>query len=195
MFLKVTTPPATEPITLAEAKIHLRVDPDITDEDALITDLIVQAREYVEEATNRALITQTLEYTLDDFPADSTAIWLPKFPVTSVTSVKYLDEDGVEQTLSSLLYIVDTSSDYDFARIALIDDEVWPTTDDRIATVTIKFVAGQAAEATVKRSIIGAMMLIIADSYENRQDSSMVSLTTIPRSADRILRQFRIHSF
>lgn len=195
MFLKVTTPPATEPITLAEAKIHLRVDPDITDEDALIADLIVQSREYVEEATNRALITQTLEYTLDDFPLDSQSIWLPKFPVTVVNSIKYLDEDAIEQTLDASLFIVDISSDYDFARIALIDDEVWPTTDDRIATVTIEFVAGQATEATVKRSIIGAMMLIIADSYENRQDSSMVSLTTIPRSADKILRQFRIHSF
>lgn len=195
MFLKVTTPPATEPITLAEAKIHLRVGPDIIDEDLLITNLIVQAREYVEEATNRALITQTLEYTLDDFPLDSQSIWLPKFPVTAVNSIKYLDEDAVEQTLDPSLFIVDTSSDYDFARIALIDDEVWPTVDDRIATVTIEFVAGEATEADVKRSIIGAMMLIIADSYENRQDSSMVSLTTIPRSADRILRQFRIHSF
>ena len=52
------TPPAAEPLTLAEAKLHLRVDADITDDDSLITALIVTARQQAEHRTGRSLVSQ-----------------------------------------------------------------------------------------------------------------------------------------
>ena len=92
MSLTLIAAPILEPMTLAEAKLHLRVDG--TDEDDLITALIVAARRRAEHLLTRALITQTWELTLDEFPAAD--IQLPKPGVLSIVSVKYLDSAGVE---------------------------------------------------------------------------------------------------
>ena len=74
--------PASEPLALADAKAHCRVDH--TDDDALITALIVAAREQAEHETGRALVTQTWELVHDAFPE---AFVLRKPPVASVTSI------------------------------------------------------------------------------------------------------------
>src|SRR5690348_16556758 len=105
MSLRLIADPATEPVSLAEAKAHLRVT--ASDEDALISALIIAAREAAEHELGRALITQTWEKTLDLFPD---AIELTNPPVQSVASVQYLDIDGVEQTLSSVSYTLDNAS-------------------------------------------------------------------------------------
>src|SRR5260370_28067499 len=121
--LVVVTPPAVEPITLDEAKLHLRVTG--TDDDAYITGLITAARQYIEKEQNRAFITQTLLQTCDAFPDLPNAtlkFFIPTYsvesylaraislmsgplrlyrpPLVSVTSVTYLDQNGVQQTLA-----------------------------------------------------------------------------------------------
>ncbi len=92
MGLKLITGPTEEPVSLAEAKAQLREK--TTDNDTEITSLIPRARQYVEDFTHRALITQTWELALDAFPA--WAICVPKAPLASVTSIQYVDVDGGE---------------------------------------------------------------------------------------------------
>jgi len=93
MKFKVVTPVATEPVTLAEARLQCKVDADDTTHDALITGLITAAREFAEHYTGRALAPQTLEAALDAF-TDDDYIDLPMPPVSSVTSIKYTDTAG-----------------------------------------------------------------------------------------------------
>ena len=105
MSLFLVTAPTKEPVSLADAKTHLRVDVD--DENDLIASLIVAAREYVETFTHRALVTQTWDLKLDQFPCRGEAIWLPKPPASSVTSITYTATDGTSTTWSSALYTTD----------------------------------------------------------------------------------------
>ena len=112
MPLTLTTPPATEPITLAEANLHLKVD--TTDDDSLITRLIAAARARAEWHTGRAFITQTWTLHLDAWPACG-IIELPLPPLQSVTSIVTTARDDSATTLDPSLTIVDTAA----ARIAL----------------------------------------------------------------------------
>jgi uncharacterized phiE125 gp8 family phage protein len=89
------TAPTDEPITLEDAKTHLRETG--TDEDDLILSLIQAAREYVETFTSRALMPQTWYWKADRFPVCE-PVWLPRPPLVSITSVSYVDETGATQT-------------------------------------------------------------------------------------------------
>jgi uncharacterized phiE125 gp8 family phage protein len=101
MGLKLVTPPAIEPVTLAEAKAHLRLDTE--SDDGYVPALITAARERVELFLRRALITQVFECTVDDFPAHDRAIDLPRPPLQSVEWIKYPDTAAVLQTLDPVL--------------------------------------------------------------------------------------------
>lgn len=164
IYSKVTTDPAAEPVLLAEAKMHLRVDND--EENALISILSQAAREMVEQRIGRSLITQTRTIKMDYFPRESDTIYLPYGPVISVTSITYVDENEVLQTLSSALYTVDTASD--IARIVI--DDSWPSTEDDINVVTIVYQAGYGASSSyVPKPLKQAIYLLVAHLYENRQ--------------------------
>ncbi|NSW92315.1 MAG: phage head-tail connector protein [Firmicutes bacterium] len=166
MALKLITPPSIEPITLEEAKAHIRVDG--ADEDILITSLITTAREYCESFQNRAYITQVWELILDAFPASPFNI--PRPPLQSVDSIKYTDSDGLETTFDSTNYIVDTDSEP--GRVALATGIVWPSmTLKSIGGVKIRFTAGYGDAAAVPMMIKQAMLLLIGHWYENREAS------------------------
>ncbi len=117
---RLITAPAVEPVTLAEARLHLRVID--TSEDTLITSLIVAAREYCENFTGRKLIQQTWDLILDAFPADGVS--LTYAPTMTIDSVTYLDTNGSSQVLSSALYVTDTFG----APGWLVPVTVWPGT-------------------------------------------------------------------
>src|SRR6266581_3064757 len=151
--LVVVAPPAAEPVTLDEAKLHLRIIG--TDDDAYITGLITLSRQFVEKEQNRAFISQTLRQTCDSFPDLPNAtlkFFIPTYsvesylaravslmsgplrlyrpPLISVTSVTYLDQSGNLQTLAQNPaaglpgYIVDTDSEP--ARLAPANNLPWP---------------------------------------------------------------------
>lgn len=168
----VSSGPASEPISLTEAKLWLKVD--VTADDNLITDLITSARKFVERQTNTAMITQTIVEKFDAFPQGSinaeAIIRLAVSPVQSVTSITYIDTDGTSQTLSSANYVVDTTSRP--ARIGLDSTQFWPSTIAEVDAVTITYVAGYTAtsDANFPAELLDAMYLIIASRYENRQD-------------------------
>lgn len=141
MAWKVTTEPDAEPapISLTEAKLHLRVTSSADDE--LITALIRAAREWCELFQNRAFVTQTITLTLDRFP---NVFEIPKPPLQSVSSIKYIDTAGVQQTLDPSVYDVDTVSEP--GRIALAYGQSWPSIRGDINSVEVIYVAGYATK-------------------------------------------------
>lgn len=168
MALKLVTVPTTEPLSLTEAKLHLRVT--AADEDDLITALITVAREWCEHYQNRAYLTQTWDLTLDAWPSKPRATWIeiPLPPLQSVTSLTYLDSAGVSATMAAADYIVDTASEP--GRLALGYGENWPTVTLRpVAAITVRFVAGHLASGLVPASVKQAMKLLIGHWFENRE--------------------------
>lgn len=186
MGLKLVTGPAVEPVTLAEAKAHLRVTG--TDEDALVSALIVAARSFAEECTGRAFVTQTWDYVLDAFPC--AAFELPKAPLQSVTSVSYVDTDGATQTLDSGLYKVDAITDP--GRIAPAYGETWPSTRAEENAVTIRFVAGYGLAAAVPQPIKQALLLMTGQQFEHREATAEGSWSRLPLGVDALLGLYRV---
>jgi uncharacterized phiE125 gp8 family phage protein len=176
---RITTP--TEPITLAEAKLHLRVDD--TAEDSLITALISAARETCEDRIEGTVPVTGWRLTLDAFPD---AIKLPRGPVASVESVKYIDDDGVEQTLSPLDYLVDTASMQGY--IVPAYGKAWPETRGQINAVTVEYTAGSAA---AQHALKAWMLLAIGEMFANRE-ASAERPAVAHGFADRLLDPFRV---
>lgn len=163
------TPPSTEPISLAEARLHLRIDESVTNEDALVQSLVTATRQWGENFTGRAFITQTWQEKLDRFCG---RLVLPKAPVASVTSITYLDTTGATQTLSSSLYRVSLPTG-PFAGPATIEPEygeTWPMTRAVDNAVTVTYVAGYGAKgADVPAAILAALKLRLGTLYEHRE--------------------------
>lgn len=163
MAILLITPPASEPVTLQEAKDHLRVD--VTEDDSLIENLLIpSARQSVETYLRRSLLEQTWELSLDCFDGD---IKLPNPPLQSVTSIKYIDVYGVEQTLAASEYTVHTQNEPGL--ITLAYDKSWPSIRAVKNAVKVRYVTGYADADSVPAPIKSAMLLLIGHLYENRE--------------------------
>jgi uncharacterized phiE125 gp8 family phage protein len=200
MALTLITPPAVEPLTLAEAKAHLRVD--TTDDDDLISALLTASRSFCEEWTGRAFVTQTWELVLDDFPTDLNAdeIEIPRPPLRSVTSIKYDDETGLEHTLATDQYEVDDISQPGWV---VPVDAGWPVALwEGINAVRIRFVAGYAPGANspdtfadnIPGAIKAAIRLYLGQLYDQREDIVVGTIVNrVPSgSVQSLLRNFRV---
>lgn len=166
MALSLFTAPSLEPLTTAEAKLHLRVDGST--DDALIDTLIAAARQYVEGFTHRPLLRQTWDDKRDGFPCSGEPIWLQLPPVSSVTSITYIDPNGVTQTWSSSLYDTDLPAGpyAQMARISPAYGQYYPQTRDVMNAVVIRFVCGYGTTAaTVPEAIRAAIKLLIGHWY------------------------------
>jgi uncharacterized phiE125 gp8 family phage protein len=172
MTLIVITAPATEPVTLAEAKLHCKVDG--TEDDALITALIAAARQQAEHRTGRALITQTLEVVLDAFPD---AVKLPMPPAVSITSIKYIDMVGVQQTLDTSAYSLDKDSQPGWVTPAY--DTNWPETYNVPNAVRVRYVAGYGTAADVPQSIKAWILMAVAALYTQREGIAVGNMNTV----------------
>lgn len=166
--------PASEPLALADAKAHCRVDH--TDDDALITALIVAAREQAEHETGRALVTQTWELVHDAFPE---AFVLRKPPVASVTSIKYLDSaTGVEQTLDPADYLLDNASEPGYVVPAY--GKAWPDSYGVPNAVRCRYVCGYGNAAAVPQAIKQWMLLAIGTMYAQRETFATGTVANLP---------------
>lgn len=172
MRLTLVTAPATEPITLAEAKLHLRVDG--TAEDDAITLAISLARQEAENRLGRALITQTWRMYLDQFPP--TMLEFPKPPLQSVSSVTYIDPDGAEQTVVASDYVVDVSGEK--GRLYLDWDASWPSIRAEPNAVRVEFVAGYGAASAVPATFRAWMLMRIGDHYAHREGTITGTIAT-----------------
>lgn len=189
MGYDLITAPAVEPITLGEARAHLRIT--ATDEDWLIQAYIIAARRRAEDITNRRFITQTLDWHLDFFPG--WGLELPFGKLQSITSVKYVDTAGVQQTLDSSKYLVDAKSDP--GRLTPAYGEVWPSTREQMNAVTIRFVCGYGLADAVPWEIRAAMLLMIGHLYNNREDVTDFQSFMLPNGAEALLAPYRIWRF
>lgn len=186
--LNQVTAPTVEPITLAYAKQHLRVDD--TADDSYITALIVAARLYAEKQTKRALITQTWDMRIDQFSYFSRReIIVPLPPLQSVTYIQYVDTAQATQTLATSVYVVDIYQKP--ARIYPAFAQYWPATLPLQNSVTIRFIAGYGADGSfVPMTIIQGMLLLISHWYENREPiiaERGVTPAEIPMTVDALL--------
>lgn len=181
----VTTAPASEPISLATAKAHLRVE--IDDDNTYISALITAARDVAEMETKRALMPQTVEAKYPAWPDEGDSIWLPRPPMTSVTGVYYYDENGTEQTLSSGAYIADTASAP--GMVTLKPNYSWPALESsRALPIRVRYVVGYADAASVPSSIIAGMLLLIGHWYRNREEVTTGAMSKLPMGAEQLFR-------
>ena len=187
--LTVTTEPSVEPITLAEAKLHLRVDH--SHEDDYITSLIVSARKEAENYTRRAFVNTTFRLSMDHWPR---VIYLPRGKVQSVTSVKYYDTNGTQQTLATSVYDVDTDSEP--GRIVEAYNQSWPDYRDIVNTIQVVYVAGYgAAAANVPDNVKQAIKIYTGHLYENREVTiSGTIIAEIPLAYRALLDPVRMES-
>ena len=185
--LRVTTPATAEPLSLAEAREHLRVDH--FDDDGVITGCILAARQHIENVTGLALVTSTWTMTLDDFPPVE-LITLPREPVQSVSAVRYYNEAGVLTTWSTTAWETDLYSMP--PRLRPRDGYDWPDTADVLGAVQVEFVAGYGGPQAVPQPIMQAMRLLVGHFYENREASVVgTSAAPLPFAVDALLAPYR----
>ncbi|RWB65659.1 head-tail connector protein [Mesorhizobium sp.] len=159
----VTTPATAEPVTLVEAKRQVRVDFD--DEDDYLTDLISVARNHAEKYCNVYLAQQTVSVKADNW---CDMAHLPVYPVQSVTSIAYVDSLGASQTLANTVYELRDS------KIVLKYGQYWPT-QQQGSLITLTAVVGFTQ---VDPDVKHAILLRIADLYENRESASEPAWTS-----------------
>lgn len=188
MPLKRTSDAATEPVTTAEMKLHLRVDHDA--EDDLIDSLVKAARQLLEDQTGRAFITQTWQLTLDKWPA-SRVLRLPRPPLVSVTHIKYYDTHGELQTVSSDDYEVHTNAEP--GRITTAYGEYWPSLYAVEEAITVTYVAGYGGAAAVPDGIKAAIKFLAAHWYRNREAALEAQQYEVPLAVDSLVHQFKVY--
>lgn len=190
-YSKTTVGPLVEPVDIDDiAKVDLKVDS--TEEDELITILIQAAREYVEDRTQRSLITQTRVMKLDYFPR-STELTLPFGPVQTVTTIEYYDSNGDLVPLAAGDYWVDVDSK--IARVVIKNS--WPSTFDQPNAVVITYECGYGLTGDdVPAPLRKAILLLVGHFYENRQNvivsGSPTGVVEIPFGAEVLLAPYVI---
>ncbi|NCC76950.1 MAG: hypothetical protein EOM08_11010 [Clostridia bacterium] len=175
-MLKLVTAPTVEPVTLSEVKAQAVIGHDM--DDALLSVMISAAREHGESLTGRSWAPKTLEVVLDRFPVSG--IDLPASPVTAVTSIKYFDVDGAEQTMPESGYYVDTESLV--GRVVPGSD--WPETADRPNAVRVRYEAGFPA-GSIPPALKQWLLIRVATLYEHREALTMVSNNRLVLPLDR----------
>ena len=189
MILTTITAPAELAVSVAEAKAHSYISTD--DEDALITSKLKTAISDVETLVGVALVTQTLEARWEEWPEQGYLL-LPRYPLVSVSSVKYTDSAGTEQTWSSDNYAVDVYSEP--GRIWLNSGCSWPTAGLCPGpSIAVRYVAGFGDAADVPDALKSAVLLYFGDLYEHREKTVLqpgVTKATVD-AAESLVRNWR----
>lgn len=160
----IASPPTVEPVTVDEFKLFARID--TTEEDSVISLMLVAVREAAEKYLGRALLNQTIYYTLDKWPGRS--VELPYPPLVSVDGVYLLKEDGSYTEYSAENYFVVTEGIP--GSIQLKPGSVTPSnTDVDFAGYQIRYTAGYGTTAAdVPSAIRQAILVWATNAYENR---------------------------
>lgn len=187
MSLTLSSAPAAAALDwAADIRPGLRLDSD--DEKAWVEQLLVPAvSSWAETITGRALITQTWALKMPCFPG-SGRITIPKPPLQSITSITYVDADGVTQTWDASLWTNDAPSGdrAAHAHVWPAYGESYPTSRGEPDDVTITFVCGYGdAYTDVPSALRLAMLLVLADRFEHREAAvAGVSIQAVPMGAE-----------
>lgn len=189
----------TEPLSLDEAREHLRIDPYGSPpehpDDSYVRALISTARAFCEEHTRRALATKTIDVVYDSW--SDNGLVLPLSPVQTLVSVKYYDQDGALQTLATTVYGFDIYRRQIYLKIG----QTWPQLSSEpnpiIVTANVGYTNGQSPDTyPLPPPIKSAMKLIIGSLYENRQEdqlgSTRISFNSLPLGVYNLLQPYRM---
>lgn len=171
--MPLITAPSAEPVTLTDAKLHLRVDH--SDDDTLIASLITAARQQAEHRTGRRFGVQTWQRAYDAFPAWS--LMLPDPPVIEIVSIKYDDQDGAEQTLAPADYRLRPHSEPG----VVLPVKAWPTAAAEPGAVRVTYRCGVDATDARWQSLRAWMLLAIGTWYAQREAAGPVQTHALPR--------------
>ena len=187
--LRLKTAPTLTPVSLAEAKTHLRLDSSFTADDDYITTLINVATSAAENYTNLAIMEQSWYLDIDAFP-DYFNLLKGTLRVLTINSITYSDENNASQTLASSNYFADGSIKP--ARIYFAPDATIPSTYDKPNAVNVDFTLGFTAASQVPAPIKQAVLLMVGTYYETRQTVSDRTYKEIPQSAEFLLMPYRV---
>lgn len=148
--------PTFEPVTLEEAKKQCEIAAGVDYHDSHLMGVIQQARETVEDDTGLAIGTGTYTWKFTDWPCTDYFEIPGVRPVTSITSIVYVDSGGTSQTWSTSDYVLETSTVTPIVRLAHL--ATWPTLRGDINGITVTMVAGYATRLSVTRQIKEAVL-------------------------------------
>jgi uncharacterized phiE125 gp8 family phage protein len=160
------TAPASEPVTVAEAKDHLELLPSDNHHDAKLARTIQLGRERVENDTSCVLITQTYKLRLRDFPEESKPIQIGIRPVSSISSITYYDDSNVQQTLATSVYGLDAREQL----IYLKYDQEWPSYASQHNGIEVSMTVGYGTAANVPAIFKQLILLQVGMYFEDRGD-------------------------
>ena len=191
MALSLVTDVTSEPVSVDDQKVHLRLDSDA--DDAYVARCIKAARQWIEGQTKRAIMPQTWDYSIDfgwphrygfhriDYPLNPVAV--ESSPI--VDSVTYVDDDGNSQTLAVSQYTVVARTNNSYLVPAF--DVTWPTVRNVPNAITVRFVAGYS---TVPEDLNRAVMILAGYYYEIRETGA-----DAPESVEALISPFRAATF
>jgi uncharacterized phiE125 gp8 family phage protein len=185
--IQILTPPASLPISLDEAKEHLRVT--FNDEDTFISRLIGSATERVENLTGRALIDREVKVSQRLFYPS----WkLPLYPFKSETELTYYDEEAnALQTVDAGAYSV--TNFFPYGCFVNMMGDTLPSVYDRQDGVSFTYVAG---EETIPQSLLHAILLLVGDGYERREEAiSGTIIARIPEGVNSLIRPWKLGGY
>lgn len=199
MRFALATAADAAPISLEQAKVHLRVD--IDEQDDMIEGYLAAAVSYLEEICNRSFISSTWDFYLDDdwpwildFETNRhlQMIEVPKAALVSVTSITYVDTSGVTQTLASNQYVVDGAGA--IGRIYPAYGVTWPSVRCQPRAITVRFVAGYGTSPdNVPMPIKQAILLLVSHFHEQRQPVSVgQAVNSVPMAVDALIAPYRV---
>lgn len=181
-MLKIITPPTAQPLSLDQVKAHLRVTDD--NEDLFLDELINAACNFCEAETGRALMPQ--EWSLTE--SVNCRLVLRKLPVTSIISIKHIDEQGNEQIIDPARYRLINHSDSAPAWVAFLDAAALPSS----GYANVFFRCGYADADAVPPALKRWMLLHIGHWYMNRESVNISSnITSTLPFVDSLLDAYR----
>lgn len=186
--MKVIVEPKLEPVSLAEVKAQIGIQATETGLDAIITRRIVEARKWAENYTGRALITQTREIRWDRFVDEHEC---PS--ALTVVSLKYIDTDGVEQTLDAASYVLDTYPFIPHVRAA--HGVTWPSVRPERNAVRIQYLAGYGPLSISVEPLIREAIILLVGHWMNFQAAaeSGISMSRVPYAVRDLLDPYRLY--
>lgn len=198
MKIRIVSDAVNEPLTVAQVRPHLRIEPYGSPlehpDDPDIARMITASRKWMEDYLERSLGTKTYELALDVF---KDYIQLGNAPIQSIISVSYVDPDGNTQTLDSSLYYYD---EFDY-RIYLKTGEQFPITDTVVNAIRVQYIAGYTNGESpdtypIPYPMLSAMLLMIGSFYENRQQdvmgSARLSFNSVPFGVRELIQPYRL---
>jgi uncharacterized phiE125 gp8 family phage protein len=184
MSLLLTTPPTVEPLSLAEAKAHLRVPH--TDDDSYISTLIISARRRVETRTGLRLITQVWSQFMDCWPPFG-MIDLSINPVSAISDVIVYGDTDTPSTIDPAHYFLDATSRP--PRLVFRQGRNASPPGRRAKGIEIRLTAGFGLAAAVPQELKQAILLLVADAFAHRGDDGV---RPMPRAVLELLNAYRI---